>query len=196
VDEIDGLPVTSLPRTLVDIAAVASSYRLGTLLDRVLLEARLDMRELDAVCRRVRGHRGVPRIRAMLGLLDPNGHDLRSGTERRVRDALVSAGVPAPAVNLRMSRRDARGLTPDLRWPTERLVVEIDGAQHAMPYQRRLDAERDAWLSSQGYSILRVPVAAIDADLPAVVASIREALAHAPGTAPSHAPGVGARPNG
>jgi len=36
-----------------------------------------------------------------------------------------------------------------------RLVIEIDGAQHGSPRHARADFERDRWLKSQGYRVLR-----------------------------------------
>jgi very-short-patch-repair endonuclease len=36
-----------------------------------------------------------------------------------------------------------------------RLVVELDGGQHALPEDRRKDCERDAWLEKEGYTVLR-----------------------------------------
>lgn len=36
-----------------------------------------------------------------------------------------------------------------------KLVIEIDGAQHGHPAHARADFERDRWLESQGYRVLR-----------------------------------------
>lgn len=37
-----------------------------------------------------------------------------------------------------------------------RLVIEVDGGRHDLPEHQQHDAERDAWLASQGYRVLRV----------------------------------------
>ena len=38
---------------------------------------------------------------------------------------------------------------------TNRLVIEVDGAQHGFDREASRDAERDAWFASQGYRVLR-----------------------------------------
>jgi very-short-patch-repair endonuclease len=58
--------------------------------------------------------------------------------------------------------------------PSVRLVVEVDGACHAV--RPRADALRDAALRALGYRIIRVAADAVIADLPAVVALVRAAL--------------------
>ncbi|MGH6726641.1 MAG: endonuclease domain-containing protein [Pseudolabrys sp.] len=42
----------------------------------------------------------------------------------------------------------------DFAWHAGKLVVELDGGQHATA-QRAYDAKRTAWLESQGYRVLR-----------------------------------------
>ncbi len=37
-----------------------------------------------------------------------------------------------------------------------RLVIEVDGARHALPESQLHDAERDGWFRSQGYRVWRV----------------------------------------
>ena len=43
----------------------------------------------------------------------------------------------------------------DFFCPARRLIVEVDGGQHAFDGDRARDTERDAWLASQGYRVLR-----------------------------------------
>jgi very-short-patch-repair endonuclease len=37
-----------------------------------------------------------------------------------------------------------------------KLIIEVDGARHDLPDAQFHDAERDAWLNSQGYRVLRI----------------------------------------
>ncbi|PVM94065.1 hypothetical protein DDF67_00875 [Caulobacter endophyticus] len=37
-----------------------------------------------------------------------------------------------------------------------RLVIEVDSGWHDLPEQQRHDAERDVWLASQGYRVMRI----------------------------------------
>jgi very-short-patch-repair endonuclease len=58
-----------------------------------------------------------------------------------------------------------------------RLIVEIDGPSHDEPEQQAKDREREAWLSGEGYQILRLPNALVIASTELAVARIRAALA-------------------
>jgi very-short-patch-repair endonuclease len=59
-----------------------------------------------------------------------------------------------------------------------RLIVEIDGEIHEA--QREYDVERDDYLRSLGYTVLRFPVARILHDLDAVLTEIRAACSPSP----------------
>lgn len=43
----------------------------------------------------------------------------------------------------------------DFFYPEHRLIVEVDGEQHALPAGEARDIRRDAWLRGQGYRIAR-----------------------------------------
>ncbi|MEH6719807.1 MAG: endonuclease domain-containing protein [Aurantimonas endophytica] len=57
-----------------------------------------------------------------------------------------------------------------------RLVIEVDGAQHARPEQQAKDAGRDRWLADRGYDVLRFANSAVRADAAAVLEAIRAAV--------------------
>ena len=46
--------------------------------------------------------------------------------------------------------------TADFPCVSARLIVELDGEPHGKDDQRRRDKQRDDWLASQGYSVLRI----------------------------------------
>ena len=43
----------------------------------------------------------------------------------------------------------------DFFCPEKKLIVEVDGGQHSSPARTRHDCARDAWLSEQGYKVIR-----------------------------------------
>jgi very-short-patch-repair endonuclease len=53
-----------------------------------------------------------------------------------------------------------------------RIVIEIDGGQHAMPVSLRSDSERDRFLQSQGFRVLRFWNSDVDRNLSGVVENI------------------------
>jgi len=66
--------------------------------------------------------------------------------------------------------------TADFVQPSAKLVIEIDGYFHGLPQNQARDAERDAWLRSQGYEILRLPDAEVHRDPGAVTDRIGAAV--------------------
>jgi very-short-patch-repair endonuclease len=60
------------------------------------------------------------------------------------------------------------------------LIIEADGGQHGMPEGGRSDQVRDAFLQSQGFSVLRFWNSDIDANLAGVMESILGALNQSP----------------
>jgi crossover junction endodeoxyribonuclease RuvC len=63
----------------------------------------------------------------------------------------------------------------DFLAPAERLVIEVDGGNHAE--QARADARRDAVLARAGYRVLRLDAALVTPDIEAAVLIVRAALA-------------------
>jgi very-short-patch-repair endonuclease len=57
-----------------------------------------------------------------------------------------------------------------------RLVVEVDGPSHEAEEHKAADVERDAWLESQGFRILRLPNALVIGSTELAVERIRAAL--------------------
>jgi very-short-patch-repair endonuclease len=53
-----------------------------------------------------------------------------------------------------------------------RIVVEIDGGQHSLPEGARSDRERDTFLKSQGFNILRQWNSDVDGNLEGVMENI------------------------
>ncbi len=116
----EGIPVTSLARTLLDQAALVSGRRLRRLLKRAEELRIFDLGAAHDVLDRNRGHRGTPRLRRALALYEP-GPFTRSEFESLFFEAVVAAGLPVPRVN-----SNVVGMEVDLYWPGHRLAVELD----------------------------------------------------------------------
>lgn len=150
-----GLPVTSLARTALDVAATEGADRVAELLDEALLAEQYDHTEMTALLTARKGCRGVARLRAAVDLLGEDGVVFRSRAERRARDLLVGAGAAPPRVNAWFPTRAGYGHELDLWWPELMKNFEIDGPRHRLPYRRRQDALRDAELRSFGIEVTR-----------------------------------------
>jgi very-short-patch-repair endonuclease len=78
-----------------------------------------------------------------------------------------------------------------------RLVVEVDGGQHTQDDQMAHDRQRDAWLASEGYRVLRVPTLEVYRNLAGVVDTVWGALREQPAVGvPPHPRSVSPRRGG
>ena len=148
-----GIPVTSPVRTLLDLAAILDH----TWLRRAVRQAQsLGLVDLAVLTRRLRGP-GPRRGRAKLRRIIATGPaPTRSALEDVVLDLLLEGGFAHPEVNEPLYL-DGRKVVPDFRWPTQRLVLEADGAAwHDNKLAREDDAERQALLEAHGERVLRV----------------------------------------
>lgn len=67
-------------------------------------------------------------------------------------------------------------IRPDLLWPAERVVVELDGLEHCRPEQYDADRVRDVQLQLDGYAVLRFTNARVKHDVQAVAAQIEHLI--------------------
>jgi hypothetical protein len=146
-----GLPVTSLARTLLDIATVCPAKDVTRAIEQAEKMGTLDWAALEDVIARSNGHRGVGILgRAMAGH-DPRHLRTRSGWERDVLPLLDALGLPRPVVNRRLGPYEF-----DLAWPDHRLVVELDSFEHHRDRAAfEADRARDRWLAARGLTCLR-----------------------------------------
>lgn len=173
---IDGIPVTSFARTLVDCSGALTIRRLGRALDRGVVERRVQLRDVRDCVERLApapGRRPVL-VRALLLRRGNELERAESSPEARVCRVLAEAGLPAPAQQHWVRLGDDR-FRLDLAYPDQRLVIEYDGWEH---HRTRTafddDRRRDLLLAAAGWLTLRVTSATSDAEL---VGSVRRLLA-------------------
>jgi very-short-patch-repair endonuclease len=149
-----GIPVTSPPRTLVDLAGIATSRQLEQAHAAAERIGRVTRREVWAALRRHPGARGCRMLRQLLAELDASGHSplfLRSQAEEAGLAMVRSGDLPRPLSNARIL-----GLEVDFLWPDLRLVMEVDGLSfHSSAEAVQRDRSRDRTLVMGGYLVLR-----------------------------------------
>ena len=80
----------------------------------------------------------------------------KSDAESDVLDIILAADLERPDVNSPLIV-ERRRVVPDLRWPAQRLILEVDStAWHTDPLARADDRERQALLEAHGETVLRV----------------------------------------
>jgi very-short-patch-repair endonuclease len=119
--EREGVPVTSVPRLLMDLAIRSRPRQLDRLLERTEELGLFDLHALQDVLDRAGGHRGRGRLRRALALYQPDPSFTRSRFEKEFRQRVRRAGISAPSMNF-----NAHGYELDAYWPDLRFAVELD----------------------------------------------------------------------
>jgi very-short-patch-repair endonuclease len=149
----DGIPSTTVPRTLLDLAATARSSDLERALAQAMHLQLYDQRAIDDVISRSNGHRGA-KVLAEATRQEPQ--ITKSMWEIRMLNLVRSARLPEPICNKALHVPDHGQCTPDFYWPAYGLIVETDGWEaHRTLAAFRSDRAKDAALTAAGYKVLR-----------------------------------------
>jgi len=152
VTTLEGIPVTTSTRTLLDLAAVLPRHQLERALNEAEIRGVGDALSLAQLLERHPHRHGIRAMREVLANLGPGGSVTRSELEARFRRFLRSTGLPRPAWNCSLL-----GMECDCVWRTERLVVELDGrAVHTTAAAFERDRERDRMLNAAGWRVVRI----------------------------------------
>lgn len=143
----DNIPVTAIPRTIIDCADILAPAEFAATVERVpLLDAQSFHRALD----RHPGRHATKPLRTLLALYEQDA-PTRSHLERAFLALCRTHAIPRPLVNERIA-----GHERDFAWPHARLVIEVDGgAFHATRAQRANDTRRDLELNLAGWRTQR-----------------------------------------
>jgi hypothetical protein len=147
----EGIPVTSLPRTLLDVAATARFDHLQRIIERSEERKLFDLPPIESLLARNVGHPGCGRLRRALTLYRPSPFT-RSGLERRFLALVLQAGLPRPFTNF-----NEIGFELDVYWPEERFAVELDTFEtHGTRAAFERDRIRQEELKLAGIEMIRV----------------------------------------
>jgi very-short-patch-repair endonuclease len=135
------IPVTTVARTLVDLAARLDAAALARACHEAGVRHGTTPEHVEAVLARRRTTAGAGKLRL---IMRGDVQVTLSGLERRFLALLGEAGLPSPRTN-----RPAGGRRVDCRWPEQRLTVELDGyryhsSRHAWERDRRREREARA----------------------------------------------------
>ena len=146
---VDGIPVTSPARTLLDIAPLISRRELAWAYNEALIQDLTTPQAIRALLDRTHGHPGSRSLEAICENAAPQR--TAGELERRVLDALRRARVAAPRTQVRLM-----GWEVDFYWPEHGLVLEADGYKfHHAPQSWRRDRRKQADLENHGLRVLR-----------------------------------------
>jgi len=152
---LNGIPCTTVARTLLDLAAVLSPWELRKAISEAEVLGLLNIPEVRALIRRCRGRRGVARLRLCIDELDPSTKRTRSELERIFLALCKRAGLPQPEVNVRLEAAGIR-LRPDFLWRDARLIIETDSRKfHGTASAFELDRQREQRFFAAGWQVVR-----------------------------------------
>jgi hypothetical protein len=154
---VDGLPVSTPARAIVDLAAVVGRRRLSDLVD-VVTDGKTSIACISACAGELArpGKRGIATLGAVLDERGPGYVPPQSELERRLFGALAAAGLPLPARQFPLPGRGAVAGLVDAAYCDVRLILEADGRRwHTRVQDLRRDHLRDAEAARVGWQTLR-----------------------------------------
>jgi Transcriptional regulator, AbiEi antitoxin/Protein of unknown function (DUF559) len=149
--KVDRIPVTTVARTLFDVAEVKDEdglWRAAEEADRLRL---LSVQDLEAVCGRCPGRRALRPIRRLIDAVRMP-EDTQSPLEDRILELCREYNLPMPVTGTTVLGHEA-----DAFWPAQRVTVEADSWKfhgHREAFER--DRTRDAAMQVEGYRVIRL----------------------------------------
>ena len=155
ITEHEGIPTTTVARTLVDIARELDDRALARAVNEARLLHGLTPAALAGTLRRVSGEARLKRL-----LVASADRPTRSALEDEFLRFAARRGLPQPEVNRRIA-----GSEVDMLWRAQRLAVELDGRRyHDTERGFELDRVKDAELLAAGYRVVRITWARLTGD--------------------------------
>ena len=147
----NGIPITTVERTLIDLASVLSEKAMTRAVREALRLKLTTPARLAAVLLRHRGARGTALLWDLQRRYAPlKLNQAKSDAESYAQELLQAAGRPIPEINV-----DIAGEEADLVWRDRKLIIEIDGPQFHL-FKDEDERKQRKW-EAAGYTVLRIP---------------------------------------
>jgi hypothetical protein len=169
-----GVPLTSVPRTVIDLARILPFAQAVAVADSAL-NARLTSKgQLSAVTAECPRWPGVKRAREVTEFSDPRAESV---LESLSRAAFHQFGLPPPDLQVWVGDDGEVIGRVDFLWRRYRTIGEADGAvKYETPARARAQLDRDARLRAAGYEVVHFTWPEITRVPEQVVESIRMAF--------------------
>lgn len=179
VTEVRRVRVTTIGRTIADLAHVLAPRTLERLVDAAYAEDRFVLEDEWELVGALGPFPGKPALVAVLERLDPRMRGTRSNLERSFFRGLRTEGVPLPTANVQVVDADGRTRFLDFAYVPERLPIEIDSDLfHRTTIARAADGARQnaIVLTGEWRAPLRFDERDVRDRMPAVAREVRRAL--------------------
>ncbi len=176
IELVDGIPCTTVARTLLDLAAVTPRRAVERAFDQADVLRVLDLRQIADVLARAGRHPGAGVLRAIADDHSRKPELTRNDLEEAFLAICADAGLPRPEVNVWIAL-EPTGYEADFLWRAERLIAETDGGgAHTTRSAFETDRRRDQRLMVAGYRVVRFPWQQVFAEPDTVEATLRALL--------------------
>lgn len=173
----EGIPVTTVARTLFDLAEAVERHQLKSAWDEANRLRLLRVKQVATICERHPTRPARASIEALLAAEQLHDEERRrSPLEDRFAAFVRTYRLPLPHTNVLVD-----GDEVDILWPTARLIVELDSWEfHAHRTAFENDRNRDADHLLSGYRTIRVTHRRLDKEPTRLASQIRALLAEMP----------------
>jgi very-short-patch-repair endonuclease len=150
VTTLDGIPITTVPRTLIDLCAVVPPRMVERALEQSYVLRLITPGAIEDALERARG-RNTAALRRLLAKETATPTLTRSELEEAFLALCRRGGLPDPEVNAQL-----QGYEVDFLWRKQRRVVEVDGyAFHSRRGAFERDRRKDVDLELAGFPVTR-----------------------------------------
>jgi very-short-patch-repair endonuclease len=164
---IDGIPVTTVPRLLADLAATLDHHGLKRVWQEAQRRQLLDVKAIRPLTSQPR--KGISKLSALVEDHE-DAPDTHTEFEHRFHDFITKRDIPTPAYNVAL-----HGYVVDALYRHERLIIELDSRAYHW-HRAEEDHDRDAELLTHGYRTYRITWRALTSSPDKVERRIRRML--------------------
>jgi very-short-patch-repair endonuclease len=181
---VDGIPATTVPRTIFDLAAAGDRRSAERALHEAEVQHLTDRLSIPHLLECYPRHAGAPMLHEILAIGAENG-STANDFEALFAALIEQHGLPWPRFNVDLFL-DGRHFRPDCMWEEQRVVVELDSRRvHGTDKAFEADRERDRIFVANGWRIVRVTWRQLTINPEALVGDLHRVL----GTTPAF-PGI------
>ena len=176
VVEVEGLVVTSIPRTFFDLGALLKFKEFDAIGESLVIAGMMELEEFEQMTNRL-ARRGKPGSRRAHDFLEVRlGHDRRATVlERKGRELLYNAGLPEPIPEFPIPWAPGRRF--DDAYPNDRIAIDWDSrAWHEQRAAMTADRRRDREAAAKGWVVVRFTWEEVTESPHEVVQSVRSLL--------------------
>lgn len=174
VTKCRGVPVTSVARTVIDLARTLPFAEGVAVADSALRDTQTSPDELAAALAQCPRWPGIQRARRVISFADPLAESVLESISRAL---FHEHGLPPPELQVWVGDEDDIAGRVDFLWRRYRTIAEADGAiKYTRPAQAMAQLNRDARLRDAGFEVVHFTWPEITRVPAQVVAAIRTAF--------------------